>query len=92
MTIFLPPDAVLYGARLGPGARLRGDRVVCQWLAWAGADDSLAQVRIVSSTVGSIPCGRVGLVPCDRLVPLRRPALPRRRVRRVGTAGQRPAL
>ncbi len=72
MPVFFPPDAVLYRARLGPGARLHGHAVVCQWLAWTGADASLAQVRIVSSTVPSLPCGRVGLVPRARLVPLRR--------------------
>ncbi len=72
MPVCLPADAVLYRARLGPGARLHGHAVVCQWLAWAGADASLAQVRIVSSTVPGLPCGRVGLVPRARLVPLRR--------------------
>ncbi len=72
MPVFLPADAVLYRARLGPTARQRGASVVCQWLAWAGADASLAQVRIVSSTVVGLTRGRVGLVPRARLVPLRR--------------------
>ncbi len=83
MPVF-PPHAVLYGARLGQGALMRGDRVVCQWLAWAGADASLAQVRILSSTVAGISRGYVGLVPRDRLVPLRRPTPPRGRARSVG--------
>jgi len=72
MPVFFPPDAVLYRARLGPTARQRGASVVCQWLAWTGADASLAHVRIVSSTVPGLPCGRVGLVLRARLVPLRR--------------------
>lgn len=72
MPVFFPPDAVLYRARLGPTARQRGESVVCQWLAWAGADASLAPVRIVSSTVVGLPRGRVGLVPRARLVRLRR--------------------
>ncbi len=72
MPVCLPADAVLYRARLGPTARQRGHAVVCQWLAWTGADASLAQVRIVSSTVPGLSCGRVGLVPRARLVPLRR--------------------
>ncbi len=72
MPVFFPPDAVLYRARLGPAALTRGESVVCQWLAWAGADASLAQVRIVSSTVVGLTRGRVGRVPRARLVPLRR--------------------
>ena len=72
MPVFLPPNAVFYRARLGPGARPHGEHVMCQWLAWAGADASLAQVRIVSSTVPGLPRGRVGLVPRARLVPLHR--------------------
>ncbi len=72
MPVCFPADAVLYRARLGPTARQRGESVVCQWLAWTGADASLAQVRIVSRTVPGLPCGRVGLVPRARLVPLRR--------------------
>ncbi len=74
MPVCLPADAVLYRARLGPGARLHGHAVVCQWLAWTGADASLAPVRIVSRTVPGLPCGRVGLVPRERLVPLRQRA------------------
>ncbi len=72
----LPRSAVLYRAQLGPAALARGERVVCQWLAWAGADATLARVRIVSSTVAGLPYGRIGLVPRDRLVPLYRPPTP----------------
>ena len=84
MPSFLPPNAVLYRARLGPGALLRGEDVICQWLAWAGTDASLAKVRIVASSVAGISRGYVGLVPRDRLVPLRRPTPPRGRARSVG--------
>jgi len=80
MPVCLPSDVALYRARRGPGARLHGHAVVCQWLAWAGTDASLAQVRIVSSTVPGLPCGRVGLVPRARLVPLRRRTPPPGRV------------
>ncbi len=72
----LPRSAVLYRAQLGPAALARGERVVCQWLAWAGTDATLARVRIVSSTAVGLACGRVGLVPRDRLVPLYRPPTP----------------
>jgi len=53
----LPRSAVLYRAQLGPAALARGERVVCQWLAWAGADATLARVRIVSSTAVGLACG-----------------------------------
>ena len=68
-------DATFYRARLGSGAAVRGERVICQLLGWAGANDSLARVRVVHSTISSYRPGMVGLVPRQRLVPVRpRPA------------------
>ena len=61
------------GMPLG-GAAARGERVVCQLLGWAGADDSLVRVRIIHSTVPSYRTGMVGLVQRQRLIPV----LPRR--------------
>ncbi len=71
MTVMISPHAAFYRARLGAAAAARGERIVCQLLGWTGADASLAQVRIVSSTVPGLSRGRVGLVPQARLVPLR---------------------
>ena len=64
-------DVTFYRARLGSGAAARGERVVCQLLGWAGADDSLARVRIIHSTVPSYRTGMVGLVQRQRLIPVR---------------------
>jgi hypothetical protein len=64
-------DATFYRVRLGGGAAARGERVVCQLLSWAGADDSLARVRIIHSTVPSYRTGMVGLVQRQRLIPVR---------------------
>ncbi len=71
MTIMISPDAVLYRMRLGAAASARGEHVVCQLLGWTGADDSLAKVRVVRSTVLGTSTGHTGLVKRDRLVPLR---------------------
>ncbi len=70
MTVMISPHAVLYRARLGAPAAARGEHVICQLLGWTGADDSLAKVRVVRSTVSGMPTGYVGLVKRDRLVPL----------------------
>jgi hypothetical protein len=64
-------DATFYRVRLGSGAAARGERVTCQLLGWAGADDSLARVRIIHSTVPSYRTGMVGLVQRQRLIPVR---------------------
>ena len=64
-------DATFYRARLGSGAAVRGERVICQLLGWAGANDSLARVRVVHSTLPSYRPGQVGLVPRQRLIPVR---------------------
>ena len=64
-------DATFFRVRLGGGAAARGDRVVCQLLGWAGANDSLARVRIVHSTLPSYRTGMVGLVQRQRLIPVR---------------------
>jgi hypothetical protein len=64
-------DATFYSVRLGAGAAARGERVLCQWLRWAGADDSFAQVRIVRSTLPPYAVGQVGLVKSERLAPVR---------------------
>lgn len=60
-----------YKARMGSGAAARGERIICQLLDWTGANDSLARVRIVHSTVPSIRTGQIGLVPRQRLIPVR---------------------
>ncbi len=78
MTVMISPDAVLYRARLGAAASARGEHVVCQLLGWTGADDSLAKVRVVRSTVAGMPAGHIGLVKRDRLV-IAAPACERRR-------------
>jgi hypothetical protein len=62
-------DATFYRVRLGSSAAARGERVICQLLGWAGADDRLARVRIMHSTVRSYRAGRVGLVQRQRLIP-----------------------
>ena len=64
-------DSSFYRARLGTGAAARGERVICQLLGWTGANDSLARVRIVHSTVPSVRTGQIGLVPRQRLIPVR---------------------
>lgn len=61
-------DVVYYRLRLGEGAALRGDRVICRWLGWAGAEEQLAHVRVIQSTVPAYRPGRSGLVPRDRLI------------------------
>lgn len=72
MTVAPTPDEVtFYRVRLGSGAAMRGERVVCQLLGWAGADDSLARVRIVHSTLPHYRTGQVGLVQSQRLVPVK---------------------
>lgn len=60
-----------YKVRLGSGAVMRGDRVVCQLLRWAGADEGLAHVRIVYSTVPAYRVGKMGLLPRDCIAPVR---------------------
>jgi hypothetical protein len=64
-------DATFYRIRLGSSAAARGERVICQLLGWAGADDNLARVRIIHSTVPSYRTGMVGLVQRQRLIPVR---------------------
>lgn len=64
-------DATFYRVRLGSAAAARGERVVCQLLGWAGANDSLARVRIVHSTLPSYRTGMIGLVQSQRLVAVR---------------------
>ncbi len=64
-------DVTFYRVRLGSGAAMRGERVVCQLLGWAGANDSLARVRIVQSTLPHYRTGQVGLMQSHRLVPVR---------------------
>ena len=64
-------DVTFYRVRLGSGAAMRGERVVCQLLGWAGANDSLARVRIVQSTLPHYRTGQVGLMQSNRLVPVR---------------------
>ena len=68
-----PPRAAatFYTVRLGPRAAARGERVLCQWLRWADADERLAHVRIVRSTHPAYAVGRVGVVKSERLVPVR---------------------
>ncbi len=60
-----------YKVRLGSGAVMRGDRVVCELLRWTGADENLAHVRVVHSTVPSYRVGKVGLLPRECLAPIR---------------------
>jgi len=64
-------DSSFFRARLGSSATARGERVICQLLGWTGANDSLARVRIVHSTVPSVRTGQIGLVPRQRLIPVR---------------------
>jgi hypothetical protein len=64
-------DATFYSVRLDSSAAARGERVICQLLGWAGADDRLARVRIIHSTVPSYRTGMVGLVQRQRLIPVR---------------------
>jgi hypothetical protein len=64
-------EATFYLVRLGAGAAARGERVLCQWLRWADADERLAHVRIVRSTLPSYAVGRIGVVKSERLVPVR---------------------
>jgi hypothetical protein len=63
-------DATYYRVRLSNSAAARGERVLCQLLGWAGADDRLARVRIIQSTVPSYRTGMVGLVQRQRLIPV----------------------
>ncbi|HKO25191.1 MAG TPA: hypothetical protein VJY65_10710 [Chloroflexota bacterium] len=63
-------DATFYRIRLGSRAAARGERVICQLLSWAGADNNLARVRITHSTVPSYRTGMVGLVQRQRLLPV----------------------
>ena len=64
-------EGAYYRARLGNGAAARGERIICQLLGWTGDNDSLGRVRIVHSTVSSYRTGQVGLVPRERLIPVR---------------------
>ena len=64
-------DATFYRVRLSNSAAARGERVLCQLLGWAGADDRLARVRIIQSTMPSYRTGMVGLVQRQRLIPVR---------------------
>jgi hypothetical protein len=64
-------DATFYRVRLGVAAMARGERVTCQLLGWAGANDSLARVRIIHSTLPSYRTGQVGLMQSNRLVAVR---------------------
>ncbi len=61
-------EGPLYRVRLGTGAATRGHRVICRWLGWAGAEDSLARVRIVHSTLSGYRSGQMGLIPRERLI------------------------
>jgi hypothetical protein len=70
-------DGTVYRARLGRGAAVRGERVICAVLGWTGADDSLACVRVVHSTMPGVRTGHTGLVPRDRLSPVGRTRAPR---------------
>lgn len=69
--ITTPEQGAYYKVRLGSGAVMRGDRVVCQLLRWAGADENLAHVRVIYSTVPSYRVGKVGLLPRECLAPVR---------------------
>jgi len=60
-----------YRARLGHGAAARGERIICELLGWTGDNNSLGRVRIVQSTMSSCRKGQIGLVPRERLIPLR---------------------
>lgn len=64
------PDTRYYKVRLSAAATARGERVYCQWLGWAGAQQCLAQVRIVQSTLPAYRTGKVGMVLRTRLIPL----------------------
>jgi hypothetical protein len=65
-------DPTLYTVKLGPWAAERGERVICQVLAWTGHNDAYARVRVVDSTLKGYWGGKVGIARRDRLVPLRR--------------------
>lgn len=67
-------EGTYYYLRLSRAARARGDRVVCQLLSWAGADNGLAHVRIMHSTIPSYRTGKAGLIQREYLIP----ATPRR--------------
>ena len=61
-----------YRLRLGKSALERGERVVCEWLGWAGANQAYAHVRIVHSNVASYRRGKKGMIAREQLIPLRR--------------------
>ncbi len=64
-------EGTYYRARLGNNAAARGERIICQLLGWTGDNNSLGRVRIVHSTVSSYRTGQIGLVPRERLIPVR---------------------
>ncbi len=64
-------EGTYYRARLGNSAAARGERVICQLLGWTGDNNSLGRVRIIHSTVSSYRTGQIGLVPRERLIPVR---------------------
>ncbi len=64
-------EGAYYRARLGNGAAARGERIICQLLGWTGDNNSLGRVRIIHSTVSTYRTGQVGLVPRERLIPVR---------------------
>ena len=66
-------EGPFYRARLGSGAATRGERIICELLGWTGENNSLGRVRIVHSTISAYRTGQVGLVPRDRLIPVRAP-------------------
>ena len=61
----------LYWVRLGAGALLRGDRVLCEVVGSVGTGQRLVQIRIVRSTLPAYPVGKRGVMQRDRLEPVR---------------------